>query len=106
MLRNCLAAALRNLARNRLYAAINIGGLAVGLAAAVVAALYVHGELTYEHFLPGYRRIYTISMSFGAAGQSSTALDVSPAELAPWLRARLPSLRPIARLSPGADHGI
>ena len=34
MVRNYLAAALRNLARNRLYAAINIVGLSVGFAAA------------------------------------------------------------------------
>jgi len=106
MLRNCLAAALRNLARNRLYAAINIGGLAVGLAAALVTAVYVHRELTYDQFLPGYRHIYTISMSYGVAGTSPSALDVSPAELTPWLKARLPALRPIARLSPWSEHGI
>jgi hypothetical protein len=34
MLRNILAASLRNLIRNRLYAAISIGGLAVAFAAA------------------------------------------------------------------------
>lgn len=106
MLRNYLAASLRNLARNRLYTAINIGGLAVGLAAALVAAVYVHRELTYDHFLEGYPRIYTISMSYGVSGAPPSALDVSPAELTPWLAARLPALHPIARLSPESDQGV
>jgi putative ABC transport system permease protein len=43
MFRNVLAATLGNLARNRLYAAISIGGLAVGMAAAILTGLYVRG---------------------------------------------------------------
>jgi putative ABC transport system permease protein len=60
MFQNYLAAALRNLLRNRLYAAINILGLAVGFAGALFAALFVRHELTYNHWIPGYERTYTI----------------------------------------------
>jgi putative ABC transport system permease protein len=38
MFRNYLTTALRNLARNKLYAAINILGLTVGFAAALLTA--------------------------------------------------------------------
>ncbi len=48
MFRNYLITALRNLMRNRLYAAINIAGLAVGFAAAIFAALFVRYELTFN----------------------------------------------------------
>jgi len=41
MFRNYLAAALRNLARNRFYAALNISGLAVGFSAALLIVLFV-----------------------------------------------------------------
>jgi putative ABC transport system permease protein len=44
MFRNYLAAALRNLARNRLYAAITIAGLAIGFAAAMLIGLFVRDE--------------------------------------------------------------
>jgi putative ABC transport system permease protein len=54
MFRNYLAVALRNLARSRWYSAINILGLAVGLAAAMIMALYVRSELTYDRFIPGH----------------------------------------------------
>ena len=46
MFRNYLAAALRNLVRNRLYAAINILGLGIGFAAALLAfALRLDGRM-------------------------------------------------------------
>src|SRR5262245_47303540 len=61
MFRNYLAAALRNLARNRFYAAINISGLAVGFSAALLIILYVRSESTYDQFFPGYRDVYLLS---------------------------------------------
>jgi putative ABC transport system permease protein len=58
MLRNCFAAALRHLVRSRLYTTISILGLAVGLAAALLATLMPRSQLTQDHFIPGYERIY------------------------------------------------
>ena len=50
MLRNHLKIALRNLSKNRLFAALNISGLAIGLAASLLLALYVHDEWSYDRF--------------------------------------------------------
>ncbi len=61
MLRNYLAAALRNIARNRLYAALNVVGLAVGFAAAMLVALYVRHETHFERFIAGYENTYRLS---------------------------------------------
>ncbi len=60
MFRNCLAAALRHLARNKLYTAISVLGLSVGLCAALLAALVIRDELSHDHFIPGYDRIYMV----------------------------------------------
>jgi hypothetical protein len=46
--RSYLIAAFRNLARSKLYAAINIIGLAVGFAAAILIALYVREETSFD----------------------------------------------------------
>ncbi len=46
MFRNYLAASIRNLLRNRLYTAINIAGLGVGLAAALLIGLFIRDELS------------------------------------------------------------
>ena len=56
MFRNVLAATLRNLMRNRLYAAISIGGLAIGMAAAILTGLYVRDEVSFDSFMPGHDR--------------------------------------------------
>lgn len=66
MFRNYLAAALRNLVRNRLYAAINILGLSIGFAAALFAALFVRYELTYNRWIPGHERTYTVLSTLSA----------------------------------------
>lgn len=57
---NFLKAALRSMAKYRLYTAINIGGLAIGLAAAVMILLFVRDELTFDKWIPGSESIYRL----------------------------------------------
>jgi len=59
----------RSLVRHKLYAALNIGGLAVGIAVFLILTLYVRFETSYEHWLPGYRNVYLI--------ESRTADEIS-----------------------------
>ena len=53
MLRNYLTVAIRNLAANKLQSTINLGGLAVGLAACLLILLYVQDERSYEAWQEG-----------------------------------------------------
>lgn len=48
MFQNYLIVALRSLRKNRLYSFLNIAGLGIGLAAALLIALYVAHELSYD----------------------------------------------------------
>src|SRR3984893_440848 len=57
VLRNYFTAAIRNLFRNRAYAAINLCGLALGFMAAILIALFVRDEYSYDRFFPDYQRI-------------------------------------------------
>ncbi|MPR31846.1 hypothetical protein GBK04_00395 [Cytophagaceae bacterium SJW1-29] len=57
MLRNYLKIALRNLIKNKAYSAINIGGLAVGMAVALLIVLWVWDELSYNKSFQNYDRI-------------------------------------------------
>ncbi len=45
-----LKTAIRNLARHRIYSAINIIGIAIGLAFCIITFLFVHHEWTYDTF--------------------------------------------------------
>ncbi|MFD1950316.1 ABC transporter permease [Sphingomonas arantia] len=60
MNRFALLTLYRSLTRHKLYAALNIGGLAVGIAVFLVLALYVRFETSYEKWLPRHDGIYTV----------------------------------------------
>jgi len=99
VLRNYLAAALRNLVRNRLYAGVTIFGLAVGFAAAMLIGLYVRDELTYERFIPGHDRVYTVTQLISMGG---TTFDeqATPMAMARPLKLAFPEIQYVARLTP------
>jgi len=83
---NPLAAARRHLERNRLYSAISIFGLAVGLCGGVTAALVIHSELHYDHFLPDYEHTY-LAVSVGTPpGHAALYYEDSSPRLAPLLK--------------------
>ena len=96
--RNYLSAALRNLSRNRLYAALNIVGLAIGLAAGIFAGLYVREELSYERFLPGHENIYRVSMTRQVPGTAAAAFSTAYHRVAEWLESDFPEIQAIGRL--------
>src|SRR5437762_9938896 len=98
MFRSYLIAALRNLARNRLYGAINIIGLAVGFAAAILIALFVRDELSFDRFWPDYPRVYMMSMDLRIPGMTAWRFDAAPGKLPDILKPRIPTDVLIARV--------
>jgi putative ABC transport system permease protein len=60
MLKNYLVTAWRSLVRRKSYTFINVLGLAVGIAAALLIFLVVSFESSFETFRPGYRQIYHV----------------------------------------------
>ena len=59
----------RSLTRHRVYAALNIGGLAIGIATIIVLGLYVRFETSFERWLPGYEDVYLVQTDIRAPGQ-------------------------------------
>jgi putative ABC transport system permease protein len=64
MLRNYLLTAFRTLWRSKLYSALNIGGLAVGLAVSLLILLFVVHEVTYDRFHAHADRIFRVYGKF------------------------------------------
>jgi putative ABC transport system permease protein len=60
MFRNYIKTAFRNLAKNKVYSFINIAGLSMGLACAMLILLYTKDEVSYDRFLPNVNNIYRI----------------------------------------------
>lgn len=60
MLNSIFKAAVRNLIRNRTYAAINILGLAIGIACCFLLLLHVQDQLSYDRFHQKHDRIFRV----------------------------------------------
>ena len=55
-----IKAALRNFSRNRIFGVINIIGLSIGMAAALILILFVINELGFDRFHEKADRIYRV----------------------------------------------
>jgi putative ABC transport system permease protein len=81
---NNLKIALRNLRKNKLFAVINIAGLALGLAIYVFGGLLVKYERTHDLFFENAHRTYTVGsiaaadMDVGVDKMGSTFSAVGP----------------------------
>jgi putative ABC transport system permease protein len=104
MFRNCLAAALRHLGRNRLYTAISVIGLAIGLCTALIAALVILNQYTYDHFVPGYERTYIILPVFSPAGMARQYVDITPLPMAGQLAEQFPQVEGVSRVLDTTMH--
>jgi predicted permease len=60
MLNNYFKIAWRNLLRNKAYTAINIAGLAIGMAASLLIFIVVKYELSYDRFQKNYSQLYRV----------------------------------------------
>jgi len=60
MLKNYLTIAWRNIMRHKVYTAINVFGLALGICACIVIYLITHYEFSFDRFHPDGDRIYRI----------------------------------------------
>ncbi len=78
MIRHYFVAAWRNMAANKLISAIAILGLAVGLAAVILAGLIIRNQLGYDSFLPNHDRLYAAGVDSQAPGQPALHLPYAP----------------------------
>ncbi len=62
MLKNYFTIALRAFGRQKTHAIINIGGLAIGLASAMLIFLYLHSELTFDSVFPKGQSTYRLGI--------------------------------------------
>lgn len=88
MLHNYFITALRNLLRNRLYAALNIAALGLGLTAALLALLYVRHESTYDRFITRSVQVYVMTVTI--LGMAS---DRTTTQFASWMETDFPGLQ-------------
>ena len=87
MIKNFFKVAWRNLVKNKSYSAINIGGLAVGMAVAMLIGLWVYDELSYDKYHENYDRIAQVMQHANFNGEIATQ-TANPALMGPTIKAR------------------
>jgi putative ABC transport system permease protein len=87
MLKNFFKVAWRNLAKNKGYSAINIGGLAVGMAVAILIGLWVYDELSFNKYHQNYDRIAQVMQHANFNGEIGTQ-TANPALMGPAIKAK------------------
>jgi len=98
MFKNHITTAIRNLRKNKLFALINIGGLAIGLAAVILIGLFVRDELGYDRWLPDVERLYKLQVSFHAPGAEPQVFAQTPGPAAPALEKDFPEIEETVRI--------
>lgn len=72
MLQHYFKTAFRHLAKNKLYSAINVLGLATGLAACLLIGVYITHELSYDTFNTNAGRMVRATMEYKKADNVNT----------------------------------
>ena len=72
-----LKIALRNLLKRRVFAFINISGLALGLTACLMIYLFISEELDYDNFYPDGDRVVRIVREHGEGGEKSASAAIN-----------------------------
>ncbi len=90
MIKNFFKITYRNLLRNKAFSFINISGLAIGMASAVLILLWIQNEMSHDKFHAKASRIYTANNQDKFNGQV-WAWSTTPKILGPTLKLNYPS---------------
>ncbi|WP_118195953.1 ABC transporter permease [Albibacterium indicum] len=96
MIRNYLKIAWRNLWKNKVFSAINIFGLALGLTVSTLIALWIQNEVTYDRFYGTTDRLYQVFTSDEFDGEKH-AWGATPGILGPVLKQEHPEIDEVVR---------
>jgi putative ABC transport system permease protein len=98
MIWNNIKIALRNLRKNKLFAFINIAGLALGLSIYVFGGILVKYERTHDAFFENSSRVYSVGSVAGEGIDVGIDLmNATYAAIGPLIKAELPDVEAVAR---------
>lgn len=104
MFRSFFTITFRNLARNRLFTAINIVGLAIGLCCLLLASMFIYDEYTFDAHNRNADRIFRVVVDF-RNDRSVINWARSSAAIAHYLAGNYPEIERVVRIrkNPATD---
>lgn len=98
MLRNFFKSTFRNLWSNKVYSALNIAGLAIGIACAGLIFLWVGDEVTSDNFNIKKDRLYAVKIN-ASFGDNKFTMGSTPRSMASAMEAEIPGIVNACRVS-------
>src|SRR6266487_5185435 len=105
MFKNYFKTAWRNLVNNKVYSALNILGLATGMAVALMIGLWVYYQFSYDRFLPGYQRVCQGRYKTNNNGDIQTQVATS-IPLADAIKNDVPGVKYVVQTDWMGQHGL
>lgn len=106
MLSNYFTIAYRNMLKNKVFTAINIFGLATGLAVCLFIFQFVSFELSYDTFHDKYQRTYRVTNDRFQNGKLIQHGTITYPTIGPTMKKDYPEIEEYTRLMPGGDLNV
>ena len=94
-----LRSLLRNIFSNKFYTILNITGLAVGFATALLIILYIQDELGYDKHYLNHERIFRLESDIAVSGNHNLYATV-PIPFGPAIKLEMPEIEQFVRMDP------
>lgn len=106
MIKNYLKIAWRNMLKNKVYSALNIVGLAAGMAVALLIGLWVTNQYSFDKFLPNYKQLYQVEINFTDPHEGEHTQQAVSLPIAEVLRKNYPEVKYVAESDWMGQHGL
>lgn len=97
MLKNYFKTAFRHLKKSRLYAFVNIIGLAIGICSCLLIGIYIWHELSYDKFHKNAGRIVRVTWEYNFGDALSTTPSTGT-RVGPQFKRNFPEVQAYVRL--------
>jgi putative ABC transport system permease protein len=104
MLKNYIKIAWRNIINNKVYSSLNVLGLAAGMAVALLIALWVNYQYSFDKFVPNYGQLYEVRRNFNSNGDTLN-FNTTSLKLAGELRI-IPEIEDVVVCDGSGPHGL
>ncbi len=98
MLRHYLQMALRGFLRHKLYSFINVAGLAIALACAILILLFVRDQVSYDAWMPGTENLYRLAATFYLPGNVPMSSTGCPFPVLTAVGQKIPQVKAVVHL--------
>lgn len=106
MLKNNVLIGLRNIGRNKVSAFINIFGLAIGMATAVMILLWVQNEWSFDRYHAQAQHTYRVLSHIKVSADEIWNWNTTPMLLLPEAEKQVPEIEQFARFKNGSRYAV